>query len=414
MKPKERSRESARDDEALFREIRVAVWYVLEEIFGGLQYDELATPYWSNEIEALDERLRKRLRLLSLADDDASPPEQVKEFVTKTANLPQLMAVAEEAVALWGDRTLDPDEVAKLKDSFERAFRGSGVDVHFDSSGKLVQRTDIDTAPKAIADLPKQPEFKADLSEAVQRQIALVFIDLDNFKAVNDTKGHQAGDECLAKVAETIGGVITGKGKLYRYGGDEFAVILRNADVDEAAATGERIRSAIRAAQPGGDIEVTASIGVAASDQAGRRDAEMLLKAADDATYASKRGTKNCVTKWDDATPTEPDNRTTSIERIKRLIELAECGVHEIQNNRRNLPPDELSNMRHEWENAVLAALEAANVTQSEMSSFRVLGTYKTQVIAVGPYKKIVNEVVEKINRLRQIIEQLETRQRAR
>lgn len=316
MNPKGRVRESAREDEAVFREIRVAVWYVLEEIFGGTQYDDLATPYWSDEIETLDERLRKRLRLLSLADDDSYPPEQVKKFVTQKANLPQLMAVAEEAVAVWGDRTLDPDEVAKLKGSFERAFRGSGVDVRFDGSGRLVQQTDVDTAPKAIADLPKQPEFKTDLSGAAHGQIALVFIDLDNFKAVNDTKGHQAGDECLAKVAETIGGVIANKGKLYRYGGDEFADILQNADVDEAAATGERIRRAIRAAQPGGDIEVTASIGVAASDQAGLRDAEQLLKAADDATYASKRGTKNCVTKWDDATPAEPDNRATARESI--------------------------------------------------------------------------------------------------
>lgn len=325
MNPKGPSPARAHDDNAVFAEIRVAVWYVIEEIFGGTQYDELATPFWSDEIEALDERLRKRFRLLSLTDDDLQPPEQVKRFVTKEANLPQLLAVAEESTALWGDRRLDADEVAKLKDSFERAFRESGVDVHFDRSGKLVRQTGVDTVPKAIADLPKQPEFKADLSGAAQRQIALVFIDLDNFKAVNDTKGHQAGDECLAKVADTIGGVIASRGRLYRYGGDEFAVILQNADANEAAATGERIRSAIRAARPGGDIEVTASIGVAASDQAGLHDADKLLKAADDATYMSKHGTKNCVTKWDDATPTEPDDRATPVDRIKRLVET--CGA---------------------------------------------------------------------------------------
>jgi diguanylate cyclase (GGDEF)-like protein len=273
--------------------------------------------------------------------------------------------------------------------------------------------TRVDTAPKAINDLPKQPDFKADLFQAAQRQIGLVFIDLDNFKAVNDTKGHQAGDQCLAKVAVTIGSVVAGKGELYRYGGDEFTVILENADVDEAAATGERIRRAIRTARPGDDIGVTASIGIAASDQAGLRDAERLLKAADDAAFASKR-TKNCVTKWTDATPTEPDHRATSKERIKRLVELAEFGVHEIQNNRRNVPPEELANTRHEWEDDVLAALEAASATQSEMSWFRVLGTYKEQVMAAGPYRKTVNEVAEKLARLRQIIEQLETRQKAR
>jgi hypothetical protein len=58
--------------------------------------------------------------------------------------------------------------------------------------------------------------------------------------------------------------------------------------------------------------------------------------------------------------------------------------------------------------------MEAANATQSEMSWFRVLGTYDTHVVADGPYKKTVNEVAEKINRLRRIIGQLETRNRAR
>ena len=61
-----------------------------------------------------------------------------------------------------------------------------------------------------------------------------------------------------------------------------------------------------------------------------------------------------------------------------------------------------------------MIALEAAGATQSEMSSFRVLDTYKMRLIAVGPYQKIVNEVAEKIDRLRRIIEQLETRQTAR
>ena len=413
MTPKELAPRSAHDDEAAFTEIRVAVWHVVEETFGGIQYDELATPYWSDEIETLDERLRRRLRLLSLADEGACPPEQVKKFVTQKANLSQLVAVAEEAVALRRERPHDPGELAKLKISFEQAFGGTGVTVRFDSSGKLGPQTDVDAAPKAIADLPNQSAFKADLSRAANGQIALVFIDLDNFKAVNDTKGHQAGDECLAKVAVTIGGVIAGKGTLYRYGGDEFAIILRNADVDEAGATGERIRRAIRTAQPGGDIAVTTSIGVAASDQVDLRDAEKLLKAADDATYTSKRGGKDCVTKWGDPTPRE-HNSTSTREKISRLVELAESGVHEIQNNRRHLTPTELSDLRHEWENAVLLALEDANATQSEMSSFRVLGTYKTQILTAGEYQKIVNEVAEKINRLRKITEQLEARHRAR
>src|SRR5207244_2694958 len=99
---------------------------------------------------------------------------------------------------------------------------------------------------------------------------------------------HQAGDECLAVTVHTISGCIAGKGRLYRYGGDEFAVLLQNATVDEAAATGERIRNAIQATKPGRNIDVTASIGVAASDQHGLSDSPAFVDAADRAAYSSK------------------------------------------------------------------------------------------------------------------------------
>ena len=173
-----------------------------------------------------------------------------------------------------------------------------GVDVRFDRSGKLVEAAGVDTATKVIAELPSQREFKEHLQAQARDQIGVVLVDLDNFKAVNDSKGHPAGDACLAKVVATVGVVIVGEGKLYRYVGEEFAVILRNADADEAAATAERIRRAIEAAQPGGDIEVTGSIGVAASDQPGLRDPDKLLQAVDDAVYSSKNAGKNRVTKW--------------------------------------------------------------------------------------------------------------------
>jgi diguanylate cyclase (GGDEF)-like protein len=78
------------------------------------------------------------------------------------------------------------------------------------------------------------------------------------------------------RVVDAIGHCISGKGRLYRYGGDEFAMILRDATVEEAAGTAERIRKAIERARPSGESEVTGSIGVAASDQVAH-DAERLV-----------------------------------------------------------------------------------------------------------------------------------------
>lgn len=357
----------------------------------------------------------KRLRLLELADDP-HVPDAIKEFIVEAATIEQLFALAEEALVIAIDSRMERTAIKKLALGLEEAFKEGGVDVRFDTSGKLVQVAGIDTTLKVIADLPDQKSFKADLRAQAQEQIAVVFIDLDNFKAVNDTKGHPAGDACLATVVEAVGGVITGKGKLYRYGGDEFAVILRNADVHEGAATAERIRRAIEAARPGGDIEVTGSIGVAASDQPGLHDPDNLLKAVDDAVYSSKDAGKNRVTKWQQQQERESPNRPSQADRIKRLIDLAEFGVHKIQNDPQNDSAEALEERRHAWEAKVLDALEEAGATQSQLSTFRVLGTYTSKGLhgKTQHHKKIVNEVAEKIVRLRAIIDQLEPRQRRR
>ena len=94
-----------------------------------------------------------------------------------------------------------------------------------------------------------------------------------------------------------IATAVAGKGRLYRYGGDEFAVMLPNFNVDEGFATGERIRCAILDTKPGGRLSVSASIGVAESSRKLRRP-QAIINAADQAMYASKNSGKNRVTKW--------------------------------------------------------------------------------------------------------------------
>jgi diguanylate cyclase (GGDEF)-like protein len=123
-------------------------------------------------------------------------------------------------------------------------------------------------------------------------------IDLYKFKQVNDTKGHAEGDACLEHVIKVIGIALGRKGTLYRWGGDEFAATLPDFTTEEALATGERIRKAIEEAKAGGDISVTASVGISANDRMERPTAEALLDSADKAMYTSKRNGKNRVTSW--------------------------------------------------------------------------------------------------------------------
>jgi diguanylate cyclase (GGDEF)-like protein len=152
----------------------------------------------------------------------------------------------------------------------------------------------------SLSRLPKKDELLAELKNSLARgsEIALMVIDLDNFKQVNDTKGHAKGDACLENVIKVIGKALGRKGTLYRWGGDEFAVMLPDFSTDEALGTAERIRKAIEEAKPGGEISVTASLGICANDRIETPTAEALLDSADKAMYTSKRNGKNRVTSW--------------------------------------------------------------------------------------------------------------------
>lgn len=147
--------------------------------------------------------------------------------------------------------------------------------------------------------LPTKDTLLSDIQPSLTSQAAMgvVFIDLDNFKQVNDTKGHPAADECLDRVVDSIGTILGRRGKLYRWGaGDEFVVVLPGVLTSEAQATAERIRTAIE--KSGGDILVTASLGVCATDLASTKSAKDFLDFADQAMYQSKQSGKNRVTTW--------------------------------------------------------------------------------------------------------------------
>jgi diguanylate cyclase (GGDEF)-like protein/PAS domain S-box-containing protein len=144
--------------------------------------------------------------------------------------------------------------------------------------------------------------------------LALLMIDLDHFKAFNDTYGHQAGDECLHAFAGILADEARRGGQLVaRYGGEEFALLLPNTDAEGCARAGERIRRALRAAgipheknQP--SRRVSASLGGAICRPGIERSAgpASLVEAADRALYAAKDAGRDRLVMADDVVPLRP------------------------------------------------------------------------------------------------------------
>lgn len=131
------------------------------------------------------------------------------------------------------------------------------------------------------------------------RPLSICITDIDRFKSVNDTYGHDAGDEVLREFASRIRSSVRGADLACRYGGEEFVVIMPDTLPDAAAAIAERLRAAIETLEfhlsPGGPtIHLTASMGIS-SNLAGADTPEQMLKQADLALYQAKHNGRNQV-----------------------------------------------------------------------------------------------------------------------
>ena len=127
--------------------------------------------------------------------------------------------------------------------------------------------------------------------------ISLLFIDLDHFKEINDTFGHQAGDACLHAIVGPIQAELRQSDVIGRYGGEEFVVILSSADSSAARPIAERILrrvAGVRVAGYGEPISLTCSIGIATSDMLGVWGQHLIAR-ADAAVYVAKRAGRNRV-----------------------------------------------------------------------------------------------------------------------
>ncbi len=137
-----------------------------------------------------------------------------------------------------------------------------------------------------------------DICKRINLSMAVLLIDIDYFKKVNDTYGHLVGDDVLRHIAKTISGILRSSDVIGRYGGEEFCAFLPNTTESDALGLAERIRAGIEASplQLGlaVTLKTTVSIGVADSVRAGY-DFKGLLATADSAMYGAKNGGRNRV-----------------------------------------------------------------------------------------------------------------------
>ncbi len=246
-----------------------------EALTGYTRAEMLEMDFW--EVIAPDFRELARERGLSRPEGEDVPLRYEVKLLTKDGD------------ERWVDFT-----AGSVEFDGEPAVLGTAFDI---TDRKRAEETIKHLAyHDALTDLPNRTLFKDRLTQALAQarrkgsMVAVLFLDLDQFKVVNDTLGHAEGDGLLRRVAERLAGLVREGDTVGRVGGDEFVLLLSEASqVEDAAEVAERILESLRGSWmlQGQEFRVTTSIGIALYPGDGD-DAESLLRNADTAMYRAK------------------------------------------------------------------------------------------------------------------------------
>jgi diguanylate cyclase (GGDEF)-like protein/PAS domain S-box-containing protein len=242
---------------------------------------------------------------------------------------------------------MEPSEASLLilEDGSELAVRESAAPIITESgdlAGAVLVFTDVSqlrslqqrmehlASHDPLTGLINRREFELRLADAISdaanslRQHILCYLDLDEFKLVNDTCGHGAGDELLRQLTSVLSAVIPTGNTLARLGGDEFGILFMNCDPDEATTHAQSLLDAVRQYRfqwEGQIFEVAASIGIV-TVVGGNGNLAELLSAADSACYVAKDRGRNQihVTRIDDSAVRVRHTEMLWVERINRAL----------------------------------------------------------------------------------------------
>ena len=256
-------------------------------------------------------------------------------------------------IAVRGDRTvhLPANSILVRRDGFEIPIEDSVAPIHDregQAAGAVIVFRDV-SAARALAvqmthsaehdyltGLPNRMLLNDRISLATalasrhMKHVALLFLDLDGFKHINDSLGHPTGDKLLQSIAERLVDCVRGSDTVSRQGGDEFVVLLSEVEQPEdPAITARRMLEAV--AQPHSidhhDLHVTASIGVSVYPDDGL-DAETLIKNADTAMYQAKENGRQSYQFFKPAMNARAVERQFIEEGLRRALERQEFELH--------------------------------------------------------------------------------------
>ncbi|EKV31952.1 Putative Heme-regulated two-component response regulator [Caenispirillum salinarum AK4] len=293
----------------------------LSDMVGNVRQRQSLKMHMSGESLALEgERLKASLFdwlrsvMVALYDDEVQaavlPPLETSDFglwLNHKADLAfggmRELDVLREMVAAITRRIAEAragnhptiDLIRQLdRDVTEVAFLLSSVTTH---AVELETGRDSLTRLLTRRFLPSILQREVAMSMRHGRPFAVMLVDGDHFKAINDTYGHDGGDRVLVSLAETLSGCVRAGDFAFRYGGEEFLLVLAEMNASTLAAKAEAIRREVEARPidvgDGVKIRVTISVGAALHD--GHPDYQRVIKAADDALYAAKDGGRNAV-----------------------------------------------------------------------------------------------------------------------
>ena len=224
------------------------------------------------------------------------------------------------------DRTLDEQEALRRAAMMPRALAERALR---DSEARFRHQATHDP----LTGLPNRTLFTERLTAAITApgrgadRIGVCFLDLDRFKVVNDSLGHEAGDELLVQVARRLQQALRPGDVLGRLGGDEFTVLAENIAHDHAMALAERLREQL--ATPfelaGGEFLMSSSVGVATSSVP--ECPEDLMRWADAAMYRAKQGGRDCVVAFDDVLRNEALEQLETDQRLRVALDRDELRV---------------------------------------------------------------------------------------
>lgn len=153
------------------------------------------------------------------------------------------------------------------------------------------------------------------------QELCCIMVDIDHFKQVNDNFGHDVGDKVICFLADVLQSCVRDKDTVGRYGGEEFCILMPDADIEEARAAAEKIRLVVQK-DSGGPFNdrhhVTASLGVARLSD-GAESPEQLNKQADQALYAAKESGRNRVVSWSEkVSQTQSEEKTVQLQEARK------------------------------------------------------------------------------------------------